>query len=237
MDKGRELYFTITFKNKYLIPQRNLDMPQEKELISSLEKDYATYEKLIKSLLKSYSRFQEFLSGVFQIFPSELFFVLLVSLCVLVLLNSVSRKIREYHLLVAVVSTVLSSIIISRYVLHKHRDMGFISSGMIILVPTYLYSLIVYTVTYAKKQYLKNKIASTQEIEESVHGLHLSYNRSMQHLHRYLSNEEINVSEVREQLEILKIQTESLIKSLEFPGKKLKEDSQPTIESSEAKEG
>jgi len=211
-------------------------MPQEKELISSLERDYATYEKLIKSLLKSYARFQEFLSGIFQIFPAEIFFVFLVSLCILVLLNSVSRKIREYHLLFSVGATVFVSIIVSRYVLHKHRDMGFISSGIIILLPTYLYALIVYTVTYARNQYLKNKIASTQEIEDSVHGLHLAYNKSMVHLHKYLSNEEINVKEVKEQLEILKIQTESLMKSLEFPRKKLREETPPTIESSEAKE-
>ena len=210
-------------------------MPTEKEFLSILEKDYTTYEKTIKSFLKSYSRIQEFLSGVFQILPSEIFVVLGISFCILFLLNSVSRKIREYHLLIAVLITVISCIVTSRYVLHKHRDMGFLSSGIFILIPTYLYSLFVYTITYARRQYLKNKIASPIQIENSMHQLHISYNHSMQYLHKYLANNEINVSKVIENLEVLKLSTEALIKSLQFPASnKMKEEDKPTIESTES---
>lgn len=207
-------------------------MPQEKEILTSLERDYVTYEKTIKSFLKSYARFQEFLSNLFQILPSEILVVLAISLCILFLLNSVSKKIKEYHLLISVVFTVVGCIFVSRFVLHKHRDMGFLSSGVLILVPAYLYSILVYTITYARKQYLKNKIASPIEIESSVHQLHISYHNSMQYLHKYLSNHEINIREVKEHLEILKISTEGLIKALEFPGKE-KSPSSPPIESSE----
>lgn len=207
-------------------------MPQEKEILTSLERDYATYEKTIKSFLKSYQRFQEFLSNLFQILPSEILVVLAISLCVLFMLNSVSRKIKEYHLLISVIFTVLGCIFISRFVLHKHRDMGFLSSGVLILVPAYVYAVLVYIITYARKQYLKNKIASPIEIESSVNQLHISYHNSMQYLHKYLSNNEINIREVKEHLEILKVSTEGLIKALEFPAKEKNPSSLP-IESSE----
>jgi len=229
-----ELYFTISPEKKYLSLYKEFVMPQEKEILNTLERDYATYERTIKSFLKSYTRFQEFLSGVFQILPSEILVVLAISLCALFLLNSVSRKIKEYHLLISVIFTVLGCIITSRFVLHKHRDMGFITSGVVILLPTYLYALIIYTITYAKKQYLKNKIASPVEIEASVHQLHISYNNSMQYLHKYLSNNEINIREVKEHLELLMLSTEGLMKALEFPGKEIVEkEGLPNIESSE----
>jgi hypothetical protein len=56
----------------------------------------------------------------------------------------------------------------------------------------------------------------------------------MQYLHKYLSNNEINIREVKEHLEILKLTTEGLIKALEFPGKEIVEkEGLPNIESSE----
>jgi hypothetical protein len=221
--------------SKYLSLEKEFVMPQEKEVLALLEKDYATYEKTIKSFLKSLSRIQEFLSGVFQILPSEIFVILGISLCILILLNSVSKKIKEYHLFISVLIAVLGCIITSRFVLHKHRDIGFLTSGIIILVPSYLFSLIVYTITYARKQYLKNKIASPLQIESSMHQLHIAYNNSMQYMHKYLANDEINIQEVKEHLQVLKISTEGLIKALEFPAKDINQNKEmkPPIESTD----
>ncbi|MCB1143364.1 MAG: hypothetical protein H7A24_11025 [Leptospiraceae bacterium] len=191
-------------------------MPQEKDFITILKTDYHNYERSAKSLLKSYIKLNEFFSQLSHYIPTEFLFVLLITLIITILLNAVSKKTRIFHLAIAVTTTVVASIVLSRFMLHKYRDWGFISSGLIILIPTYFYSGVVYLVTYARKQYIKNKISSPSTISQSLFNLHNSYNTAVMHVHMFQAGNDISVEEIREKLLALRLSTDGLLMTLEM---------------------
>jgi K+-sensing histidine kinase KdpD len=191
-------------------------MPQEKDFIGILRIDYHNFEKAGKSLLKTFSKMQEFFNHLNQYLPIEFFFILLGSLIITFLLNSVSKKTKFYHLLVGVLMTVVSSMILSRFLLHKYRDWGFISSGLIILVPVYLFAGIVYLISYAKKQYIKNKLASPSSISQSLFNLHNSYNEAVQLIHLYQTGKDLSIEDVREKLLALRLSTDGMLMTFEL---------------------
>jgi hypothetical protein len=208
-------------------------MPNNK-FITLLNSDYLSLEKTIKSYLKDYTRIQDFLQSLFQAIPLEFFIILGFSVLLLLILNSVSPKSRQFHLLLSVLISLGICVYASSKVLHKMKDIRevhFLYSAIAIVIIGYSWALLVYVVTYARKQYLKSKLTSPATIEQSVFNLHSSYNDAMMQLHLLLANKNVDLADIRDKLIGLRLSTEGMMILLETQKKKQEiEDKQSPIE-------
>ncbi len=168
-------------------------------------------EKYVKTWFKDYG----FIHSLFQFIPAEFFLVLFLSVCFILILNTLSSRTKQFHLFIGVCLSIGICLLANKFVLGRYKGWVFLKVGLWILVPAYFYSLLSYTIGYAITQYRKNKLSHPGTLEQSVYHLHTHYNEAVTHLHLMLSGKGVTTEQVREKLLNLKLTTEGLLILLE----------------------
>jgi hypothetical protein len=182
-----------------------------KEFISLLKADYLSLEKYVKTWFKDYG----FIHSLFQFIPAEFFLILILSVCFVLILNSLSNRTKQIHLLMGVLISVAICILANKYVIGRYKGWVYFKVAAYILVPAYFFSLISYTIGYAIRQYRKNKFSHPNTLEQSVYHLHAHYNEAVLNLHLLLSGKGVRQEDIKEKLLNLKLTTEGLLILLE----------------------
>lgn len=182
-----------------------------KEFIKLLKADYLALEKYVKTWFHDYG----FLHSLFQFIPPEFFFVLFLSVCIVLILNTLSSRTKQIHLLIAVLVSITLGILANKFTLGRYRGWVYLKVGAMLLVPFYFYSLVSYVIAYAYNQYKKNRYSRANTLEQSVYNLHNHYNESVLALHALLSGKDVNPSEIKDKLLNLKLTTEGILILLE----------------------
>lgn len=182
-----------------------------KEFIRLLKSDYLALEKYVKTWFHDYG----FLHSLFQFIPPEFFFVLLLSVCTILILNTISPRTKQIHLFIAVLVSIGIGIFANKFALGRYRGWIYLKVGAMLLIPFYFYSLISYIIAYAYNQYKKNRYSRANTLEQSVHNLHNQYNEAILGLHSLLAGKEVNTSEIKDKLLNLKLTTEGILILLE----------------------
>ncbi len=182
-----------------------------KEFIKLLKSDYLALEKYVKTWFQDYG----FLHSLFQFIPPEFFFVLFFSVCIVLILNTISARTKQIHLLIAVLISIGIGILANKFAFGRYRGWVYLKVGFMLLVPFYLYSLVSYTISYSYNQYKKNRYSRANTLEQSVYNLHQQYNEAVLGLHSLLSGKDVDTSELKDKLLNLKLTTEGLLILLE----------------------
>ncbi|MCB1180325.1 MAG: hypothetical protein KDK36_22285 [Leptospiraceae bacterium] len=201
-----------------------------KEFLSLLKGDYLLLEKSVKTLFKDYG----FLHSLFQFIPPEFFLVLALSVCFLLILNTVSKRTSQLHLLFAVILAVGICVLANKYTMGRYRGWIYIKTAGFILIPAYIYSFFVYIISYAYRQYKRNKLSQPETIQQSLTNLHTNYNDAVTHLHRYLAHNDVDFNEVRDKLLALRLTAEGMVILLETKKQFKEEENFSPIDHQEA---
>lgn len=182
-----------------------------KEFLKLLKSDYLALEKYVKTWFQDYG----FLHSLFQFIPPEFFFVLFLSVCIVLILNTLSARTKQIHLLIAVLVSIGVGILANKFALGRYRGWVYLKVGAMLLIPFYLYSLVSYTIAYAYSQYKKNRYSRASTLEQSVYNLHKQYNDAALDLHKLLAGKDVDTSDLKDKLLNLKLTTEGLLILLE----------------------
>lgn len=205
-------------------------MSPVKEFIQILKTDYHTYEKSFKSLLKNYSRVQDLVMHVLEWIPAEFFFLLILSVIILIILNSVSPSTRKVNLIFSVLAAAGLYLSIAKLSLNKVRfDRTFpqtIFSSLFILGPAYTFYLIVFLVESVLKKMRRRRLAHPSTIEKSFLLLQSSYKDAMYEYYQ-LADKGNDTSDLREKVEELILASQGTLRLLKPIVKEEPFESQP----------
>lgn len=159
-------------------------MPNAKDFLSILETDYHNFEKYFKSFLNNYTKLTNFLERVFAVVPIELVAVLLLSLVIFYILNSIIKDSSKINFVASLIlSTLILFFVLKAGILNKKKlDTSLnrlMVSPLLILGCIFFYYLVIQGIKSIISKYRKNKIQNLQSLDKSIFNLQITYNQIM----------------------------------------------------------
>ncbi len=159
-------------------------MPNAKDFLSILETDYHNFEKYFKSFLNNYTKLTNFLERIFAVLPIELVAVLLLSLIIFYILNSLVKDSSKINFVASlIISTLILYFVMKAGILNKKKfDTSFnrlLISPILILGCIVIYYLVIQGIKSIIARIQKNKIQNLQSLEKSIFNLQITYNQIM----------------------------------------------------------
>lgn len=189
-------------------------MSNYKDFIILIQNDYHQFEKSFKSFLQAYSKIHDFLNILFQWIPFEFFILLILSVIVLLILNSVSSYTKKINIIISVVLIAGCWLVLNKIILGRFKLYPILKSAFMILAPVYIFYYLGYFTSYIAKYFRKKKLASPANIERSIYNVQMAYNESMAQAHLLLTDGNYDPTVLKEKLTILKVASDGLLNSV-----------------------
>lgn len=159
-------------------------MPNAKDFLSILENDYHNFEKYFKSFLNNYIKITNFLERVFSVVPIELLAVLLLSLVIFYILNSIVKDSSKINFVASlIISTLILYFVLKVGILNKKKLADSLNrlmiSPVLILGAISLYYLIIFALNSIFLKLKRSRLQNTQSLEKSIFNLQITYNHLM----------------------------------------------------------
>lgn len=190
-------------------------MSNYSDFFNIVKSDYITYEKTVKTFFKDYGKLVDLLNALFQWVPREFFILLIVSVLLLALTNSLSSTTKKINFVFSVVATIAFMAILNKLLIGRYRIISISKASLLLVIPAIVYYISLQIYVYTSKYFRKRKLAHPGSIERSIFNLQMTYNECMAQAHLLLSDGNYDAAKLKERIHNLKVSSDGLLRSLE----------------------